>query len=84
MTTIKASTPTSPTEFSNSSGYCSKFIAWSRKHPIKAVIAVTTAIIITLIVSLVIYVTILYIRMGGPIDLMTGPPNGILGSTSGN
>jgi len=81
MTTIKVNTPTSPTEFPNSPGYCSKFIAWWRTHPIKAVIAVITAIIMTLIVSLVIYVTILYIRMGGPIDLMTGPPNGILGGT---
>jgi len=82
MTAIKVNTPTSPTEFPNSPSYCSKFIAWCRKHPIKAVIAIITAIIMTLIVSLTIYVIIRYIQIGGPIDL--GGPTVPYGSLEGN
>jgi len=65
MTTIKASTPTSPTEFSNSSGYFSKFVAWCRKNPKK------TAVVFIIVIAIVI------IWIHGPFhrtsNLMSGP-----------
>jgi len=85
MTTTKENTPTSPTVPSNSPGYCNKLIAWCRTHPIKAVIVIIIVIIITLIASLIIYVAIAYIQLGGDFgNMMSGPPNGVLGGTSGN
>lgn len=54
MTAIKANTPTSPTEFPNSPGYCSKFIAWCRKNPKKAAGV------------LIIVIAIVYIWIHGP------------------
>ena len=49
MTAIKVNTPTSPTEFPNSPGYCSKFITWCRKNPKKTVGVITIVIAIVYI-----------------------------------
>jgi len=65
MTAIKVNTPTSPTEFPNSPGYCSKFIAWCRKNPKK------TGLVFIIVIAIV------FIWIHGPFhkrNLMLGLP----------